>query len=69
MKGYEDLCAGLMVLAAVLLGGYFYLHSEVFEQKKALHQAVVQDKMIAENKVKSEKTIFERASKRTELEE
>lgn len=66
MKGYEDLCAGLMVLAAVLLGGYFYLNSQVFEQKKALHQTVVQGKMIAENKVKSEKTIFEVASKRTE---
>lgn len=66
MKGYEDVCAGLMVLAAILLGGYFYLNSELFEQKKALHQTVVESKMVTENKVKSERTMFESVVKRTE---
>lgn len=34
MKGYEDLLAGLMLLAAVLVGGYYYLNSEVVKQQR-----------------------------------
>lgn len=40
MKGYEDLAAGLMLLAAVLTGGYFYLNSQVIAQKKVEQQKV-----------------------------
>lgn len=40
MKGYEDLAAGLMLLAVVLTGGYFYLNSQVIDQKKDEQQKV-----------------------------
>ena len=34
MKGYEDVAAGLMLLTAVLVGGYYYLNSEVIKQQR-----------------------------------
>ena len=63
MKGYEDLIAGLLLLVVVLVGGYTYLQSEVFKQKQSLQVPVVKEKPIAQ---RSEKTIFEVASKTTE---
>ena len=34
MKGYEDVAAGLMLLVVTLVGGYFYLNSEVIKQQR-----------------------------------
>ena len=36
MKGYEDLVAGLLLLIVILVGGYTYLNSQVYEQKQVL---------------------------------
>lgn len=44
MKGYEDVCAGLMILVAVLLGGYFYLQSETYQQKNLDKQESIESK-------------------------
>jgi hypothetical protein len=63
MKGYEDLIAGLLLLVVVLVCGYTYLQSEVFKQKQILQVPLVKEKPIAQ---RSEKTIFEVASKTTE---
>lgn len=38
MKGYEDLLAGLMLLAVTLVGGYYYLNSEVIKQQRETMQ-------------------------------
>lgn len=62
MKGYEDLAAGLMLLAVVLIGGYFYLNQQVIDQKKV---TPVVNKKVVEN-TRSEKTMFEVMVKRTE---
>ena len=56
MKGYEDLAAGLMLLAVVLTGGYFYLNSEVIKQQREVIQYPK----------KQETKTFESLSKRTE---
>jgi len=34
MKGYEDIAATLALLVVVLVGGYFYLNSEVIKQQR-----------------------------------
>lgn len=34
MKGYEDIAATLALLVVVLIGGYFYLNSEVIKQQR-----------------------------------
>lgn len=38
MKGYEDVLAGLMLLAVTLVGGYYYLNSEVIKQQRETMQ-------------------------------
>lgn len=38
MKGYEDVAAGLMLLVVTLVGGYFYLNSEVIKQQRETMQ-------------------------------
>jgi hypothetical protein len=60
MKGYEDLAAGLMLLAVVLTGGYFYLNSQVIDQKKVEHKV----KEVPRPKIDLSK--FEAAVKRTD---
>lgn len=62
MKGYEDVAATLVVLGAVLVGGYFYLQSETYHQKQSLHQVETE----AQKKVEYDWSKFEVASKRTE---
>ena len=44
MKGYEDLVAGLVVLATVLIGGYSYLQSEAYQQKRLEKQEIIESK-------------------------
>ncbi|MNL23099.1 hypothetical protein D3C87_1444680 [compost metagenome] len=34
MKGYEDVAAGIMLLVVTLVGGYFYLQSDVIKQQR-----------------------------------
>lgn len=60
MKGYEDLVAGLTLLVVVLIGGYFYLDSQVIVQKKA------ETAKIEVKAQRSEKTMFEVAVKQTD---
>lgn len=60
MKGYEDLVAGLTLLVVVLIGGYFYLNSQVIVQKK------VETAKIEVKAQRSEKTMFEVAVKQTD---
>ncbi len=38
MKGYEDIAATLALLVVVLVGGYFYLNSEVVKQQRETMQ-------------------------------
>lgn len=63
MKGYEDICATLMLLAVILIGGYFYLQSEVYKQKEVLQ---IPMKSVDLNVDKKERLTFETLSKITE---
>lgn len=58
MKGYEDIAATLALLVVVLIGGYFYLNSEVVKQQR-------EELRIAPKKHVESKS-FESLSKRTE---
>ncbi len=62
MKGYEDVAAGLALLATVIIGGYWYLQSETFHQKQSLRRTEVK----AQKRVEYDWSKFEVASKRTE---
>lgn len=66
MKGYEDVCAGLMILVAVLLGGYFYLQSETYQQKNLDKQESVEPKTHKMTPPVVDWSKFEVAHKRTE---
>lgn len=63
MKGYEDIAAGLMILAVVLIGGYFYLNSEMYKQKEVLQ---IPQKRVELKIDKKDVSKFEVANKRTE---
>ena len=58
MKGYEDIAATLALLAVVLVGGYFYLNSEVIKQQR--------EELRTAPKKHVEMKTFEALSKRTE---
>lgn len=64
MKGYEDLAAGLMLLVVVLTGGYFYLNSQVIDQKKV--EPKVKKAVPTAPRHHIDMARFETASKRTE---
>lgn len=67
MKGYEDVAAGLALLATVLVGGYFYLQSETFHQKQNLQQIEKRVELKELPKVeKKERLTFAQAVKSTE---
>lgn len=61
MKKYlmTDITAVLLCIAATLIGGYFFLQSEVIEQKK-------QKESLQQKEKRVELKTFEHLSKRTE---
>jgi len=68
MKKYllTDVCAGLLLLATICTGGFYYLDSQTKKIEQALEQGIPAEVVKKGLRTEAEKTLFERVNKRTE---
>jgi hypothetical protein len=68
MKKYllTDACAGLLLLATICTGGFYYLDSQTKKIEQSLKDGIPAEVVKKGLHTQAEKTLFERIQKRTE---